>query len=160
MRFLIMDLLYGSLMAAAGSLCTWWLCRSRGPQSDEQGDTELRRAAEVLARLQDLTTRVAIQVDEHKSRVEEINNTLTAAEEREPAMIVEVVAKLIEANRQMQDKLASTEGKLREQAEEIQTHATAARTDALTLLANRPRWTTSWIAASPSFAVKARPSPW
>ena len=52
-------------------------------------------------------------------------------------MIVDVVAKLIEVNQHMQDKLAWTEDKLREQAEEIQIHAAAARTDALTLLANR-----------------------
>ncbi len=52
-------------------------------------------------------------------------------------MIVEVVAKLIEANQQMHEKLASTEDKLREQAREIQAHAAEARTDALTLLVNR-----------------------
>jgi diguanylate cyclase len=48
-----------------------------------------------------------------------------------------VVAKLIEVNQHMQEKLASTEDKLREQAQQIESHAVEARTDALTLLANR-----------------------
>jgi diguanylate cyclase len=137
MSFVIVDLFYGVIMAAAGSLCTWWLCRARAPRNGESDGAESRRAAEVLARLQDLTTRVAIQVDEHKTQVEEINNTLTLADPRAPVMIVDVVAKLIEVNQHMQDKLASSEDKLREQAAEIETHAAEARTDALTMLANR-----------------------
>jgi diguanylate cyclase len=137
MPSVIVDLLYGVIMAAAGALGAWWLCRPRAPKSDSPGTAESQRAAEVLARLQDLTTRVAIQVDEHKTQVEEISNTLTSADHRSPTMIVDVVARLIEVNQHMQDKLASTEDKLREQAEEIQTHAAAARTDALTMLANR-----------------------
>ena len=137
MQSVIVDVFYGFMMAAAGAICTWWLCRARAPKVDEHCGADSRRAAEVLSRLQDLTTRVAIQVDEHNSQVEEINNTLILAGSREPTKIVDVVAKLIELNQHMQDKLASTEDRLREQAEEIQTHATEARTDALTLLANR-----------------------
>jgi diguanylate cyclase len=52
-------------------------------------------------------------------------------------MIVDVVAKLIEANQKMHEKLASTEKKLHEQAQKIQAHAAEARTDSLTLLMNR-----------------------
>ena len=102
-----------------------------------QSNAEARHAAEVLARLQELATRVAVDVDEHSSQVEEINDKLTSAESHEPTMIVDVVAKLIQTNQHMQEKLPSTEDKLREQAQEIQTHAAEARTDALTLLANR-----------------------
>jgi diguanylate cyclase len=136
MHFLVIDILYGAIMTAAGSAVTWWLCRPRVPEIHPQV-AESHHAAEILTRLQDLTRRVAIQVDEHTSQVAEINNSLTSADHREPTIIVDMVAKLIEVNQHMQDKLASTEDKLREQAEEIQTHAAEARTDALTLLANR-----------------------
>lgn len=80
---------------------------------------------------------MARDVDQHSSHVEEINEQLTTIDNNEPSIIVDVVVKLIQANQQMQEKLASTEDKLREQAEEIQIHAAEARTDALTLLANR-----------------------
>jgi diguanylate cyclase len=87
--------------------------------------------------LQELATRVAFDVDEHGSQVEEINDTLASADQHEPTMIVDAVARLIQMNQSMREKLATTEDKLREQAMEIQTHAAEARTDALTLLANR-----------------------
>lgn len=96
-----------------------------------------RHAAEVLARLQDLAARMAIDVGEHSSQVKEINEQLTASAEGEPGEIVTVVAHLIEANEQMREKLATTESRLREQAQQIEIHAAEARTDALTLLANR-----------------------
>jgi diguanylate cyclase len=87
--------------------------------------------------LQELTTRVSVDVDEHTSRVEEINNQLVSVEAQKPVVIVDVVAQLIQANQNMQKRLAATEDKLRKQAREIQIHAAQARTDALTLLANR-----------------------
>ena len=57
------------------------------------------------------------------------------------------MAQLIEANQTMQKRLASTEDKLREQAREIQVHAAEARTDALTLLANRRAFDDALLAA-------------
>jgi diguanylate cyclase len=47
------------------------------------------------------------------------------------------VAKLVEANRHLQQQLASAETKLQAQSRELETHAAEARTDALTGLANR-----------------------
>ena len=120
--------------AAAASWLSWSHFRRKALA---QSSTEGRHAAEVLARLQELATRVAFDVDEHSSQVEEINDKLTSADKHEPTMIVDMVAKLIQANQHMQEKLASTEDKLRDQAQQIQVHAAEARTDALTLLANR-----------------------
>ena len=80
---------------------------------------------------------MAIDVEQHTDQVEEISGKLTASGGHEPASIVDVVSKLIEANQQIQERLSSTENKLRQQAEQIQTTAVEARTDCLTLLANR-----------------------
>jgi diguanylate cyclase len=124
-------LLLGASIAGAAS---WWYFRRRTKVAAKR---EARRAAQVLVHLQDIATRVAFDVDAHNEQVEEISETLASADSHEPKMIVDVVAKLIEANQQMRDKLVSTEDKLRAQAVEIQTHATEARTDALTLLVNR-----------------------
>ena len=138
MNLLVVDLLYGlatTIMGAAAASWLWWSHFRR--KALAHSSAEARHAAEVLVRLQELATRVAFDVDEHSSQVEEINDKLTSADKHEPTMIVDVVAKLIQANQHMQEKLASTEDKLRDQAQQIQTHAAEARTDALTLLANR-----------------------
>ena len=93
--------------------------------------------AEALARLQELMTRVAVNVEHHQSQVEEANAKLTAPGNDPTRTIIEVVAQLVQANEEVQEKLVSIEDKLREQARQIECHATEARTDALTLLANR-----------------------
>ena len=138
MGFFIIELLYGLITTISGAAVATWLCWAHfRRKAARQTNTAAQHAAEVLLRLQELTTRVAFDVDEHSSQVEEINDELTSAASCEAAEIVDVVAKLIEANQHMHEKLASTEGKLRKQAQEMQTHAVEARTDALTLLANR-----------------------
>jgi len=138
MSQIIYDLLYSFSMAVIGAVSAWWLCWSYFHRKS-LGNTsaQAHHAAEVLVRLQELATRVAVDVDEHSSRVEEINDKLTSADNPDPTVIVDVVAKLIQVNQQMHKKLSSTEDKLRKQAQEIQIHAAEARTDALTLLSNR-----------------------
>jgi diguanylate cyclase (GGDEF)-like protein len=84
-----------------------------------------------------LTARTAFDVDQHSSQLETLNDSLTKADKRDMTMIVDMVAKLIRANRHMQTNLAATEGKLREQAQQIRVRAAETRTDTLTLLANR-----------------------
>ena len=138
MQPILIDLLYGlatTVLGAAAASWLWWSHFRRAALA--HSSAEAHHAAEVLVRLQELATRVAFDVDEHNSQVGAINDTLTSADKHEPTMIVDVVAKLIEANQYMQEKLTSTEDKLRNQAQQIQVHAAEARTDALTLLANR-----------------------
>jgi len=138
MSSLTIALLYCLAAAAAATAGASWFWRFRFRRKVFTGSSvEAQRAAEVLVRLQELAARIAFDVDEHSSQVGEINDRLHSFDDREPAAIIEVIASLIEANEQMRMKLASTEDKLRQQAQVIQTHATEARTDALTLLSNR-----------------------
>ena len=138
MNLLLVALLYGSAAAITGAAVAWCLCWSHFHRKTRaQSSAEGRHAAEVLTRLHELATRVAIDVDEHGSHVEEINDALTSAGGHEPGAIVDVVARLIQTNQHMQEKLASTEEKLCDQAQRMQVNAAEARTDALTLLANR-----------------------
>jgi diguanylate cyclase len=120
---------------AAGASWIWSLRARRKPFSPSNADD--RRGTEVLVRLQELAARVALDVDQHNSQIEEINDRLISIDQHDPVMIIEVVANLVQANELMHMKLATTEDKLREQAEELQNYAAEARTDSLTLLANR-----------------------
>ena len=88
-------------------------------------------------RLQELASHIASNVSAHSSRVEEINKELSSAQGDETAAVVSAVAKLIEANQQMQQQLDTAEEKLQEQAKLVETTVAEARTDALTQLANR-----------------------
>jgi diguanylate cyclase len=87
--------------------------------------------------LQELTNRVAADVGAHSSKVAEINEELTASPAEAPKAIVNVVARLVEVNKHMQGRLDEAEDKLRQQAQLVESTAAEARTDALTLLANR-----------------------
>lgn len=138
MHMFIVGLISGFAMTVSGVAVTAWWYRFRVHHSlPAQNSAEVHRAAEVLGHLLDLANRVAVDVNEHNSQVEGINDELTSTETHESAVIVDVVARLIQTNQHMQEKLASTEDKLREQAQQIEAHAAEARTDALTLLANR-----------------------
>src|SRR5690606_22805629 len=55
----------------------------------------------------------------------------------DPNAVVDAVAKLLEANQQMQTQLATAEARLRDQAQQMESVEAQARTDALTGLANR-----------------------
>ena len=54
-----------------------------------------------------------------------------------PDALIHAMVRLADTNKATQGRLASAERKLREQAQEIESHASEARTDALTLLPNR-----------------------
>lgn len=137
MPVVAIDLLFGVFVLAIGIAFGWWL-RSRGQQVTQPApSSEVKQAREVLGRLHELATRVATDVGAHSHRVEAINERLHAADGGEPDAVVQAVTQLIEANSRMQGQLGSAQERLKEQAELVEQHAKAARTDALTGLANR-----------------------
>ncbi len=137
MPMVAIDLLFGLLVLATGVALGWWL-RTREPTptpSDPAG--EARQAREVLGRLHELATRVASDVGAHTDRVEAINEQLHSSSGAKHEAVLLAVTELIEANSRMQGQLGSAKQKLKEQAAQVEKHAEAARTDALTGLANR-----------------------
>ena len=119
-------------MFTAGAIAWRWWSRVRR-KAASPGDEDARHTAEALIRLQELATWVAFDVNDHSHRVEEINEEI----ENEPAMITDSIRELIQMNQQLREKLTSIECNLRDQAQELRTWVIDARTDALTLLANR-----------------------
>jgi diguanylate cyclase len=158
MAYVVVDLFLVLSTAAVAGVGGWCLGvrfaqRYAGCESDARG----RQAARVLAQLHEVATRVAVDVEAHSSRVEQINSELEAAGDKQPAAIVDVVARLIENNQQMRERLADSEDRLKQQAVEIQTHVTEARTDALTLLANRRAFDDELACRMRQFEMNARP---
>jgi diguanylate cyclase len=130
--------IYALATASSGLAAGWWL-RSRGAKPRELPieKEEVRRAQELLGNLRKLAANVAVELGEHNTRVEEINVELHNDKLQDPAKILNVVTKLVDANKTMQGRLDQAEDKLREQVRLVESHAEEARTDALTLVGNR-----------------------
>jgi diguanylate cyclase len=134
---LLIDLLF-LLMAASGGVAAaslvFWLRTLQPPPPQEHESA--RFAQETITRLQDLTRRVAAEVDQHAECVEEISAQL-AGDDHDEASAIAAVSQLIDANRRMQRQLDSAEERLQTQAVQMESHAAEARTDPLTKVANR-----------------------
>jgi len=125
----------------AGVGIGWWLHSSGdGARGAQQAEQDAERAKNTLARLHDLATRMAADVGEHSTRVQEISNDLSNQSPKNgelETVVLGSVAEIIKANSRLQEQLKSAEDKLQEQAHQIETHAADALTDALTEGANR-----------------------
>ena len=133
MSTVLINIALSLIMVAIGLLVGWWL---RGGKPVMGASDDQRRSREVLCACRSWP-RTLPPTWAHSSRVEEINQELLAAGGRETEAVVSAVAKLIQANQQMQQQLDTAEDRLQEQVRLVQTHAAEARTDALTGLANR-----------------------
>lgn len=133
----LLDILFLVLAASggAGAMGLLWLLRFGG-QKTSPTSNDAAFAQDTLAKLQDLTRRVAAEVDQHAVCVEEINAQL-ANDDNDEAAVVAAVSQLVDANKRMQRQLDSAEERLQAQAVQIESHAAEARTDSLTQLANR-----------------------
>lgn len=132
------DIAFGATMAAAGIALGRWLFRKYA----EHDPAEAQRIQTALTRVRDLASSVAHNVGQHNSRVHKISSDLHQAKSSSTGegfdqVVVDTVAQMIEANERLQSQLAHAEGRLQEQAREIQEHAADARTDQLTGINNR-----------------------
>lgn len=134
---ILLDLLFllvAALGGAAGTALVLWWRSVRSSWKKDDGEAQI--ALQTLVRLQELTCKVAAEVDQHAESVEKIAAQL-AEEDQDEASIIAAVTELIDANRRMKRELDTAEVRLQNQAVELQSHATEARTDPLTLVANR-----------------------
>jgi len=133
----LIDLAPMVLPAMVGAIAGWLWRGGRAHRLSKQATEQAQRNREVLACLQQLAGSVAADVSEHNSLVAGISEELTSTQTHNAAALADVVAKLVLANERMQERLAQAEEKLQEQARQVKSHATEARTDQLTQLANR-----------------------
>ena len=147
------DLLYAFALVLLGAAAASWLwyahvfrraavvSHDNAPPAEDASvrpqESPVQAVLDAAVRLHELTAQVAFDVGEHNDRVQEINDDLTSSKSRDATKVLEVMVNLVEANLQMRKKLTSTEQKLHEQTDRMQTLLAETRTDALTLLANR-----------------------
>lgn len=110
-----------------------------GPAQPDPNATPMtaEQAGDFLERIQKLATEVHEDVGRHTTRVEEISGGLTTQPSDESSAVLAAATKLLEANKQLQQDLASTKEELHAQRRELETFMHECRIDGLTGIANR-----------------------
>jgi diguanylate cyclase len=151
MSLLLINLLFGVLALGIGFVAGGFLMGDRrrgeaGGRTNENPDEALEkrmameRALMASSRLRDLATGMASDVGQHSERMEKITADLQAISlapaDQGPAVMA-ALTDIVQANEQLQVRLAKAEQQIQTQAEEIKAHESEARTDCLTQLNNR-----------------------
>ncbi len=147
---LTLNLLFAAAALIVGFGLGVWLfglgtSSSKNDAESKRQDSELQRAAErammASQRIQDLAKNMVCDVDEHAVKVEGINTELLAIAEEttheESDAVFHTIGRMIDANNELQTRLAQAEKQIAAQAADLRSYETEARTDSLTNLANR-----------------------
>ena len=105
----------------------------------EAADEERLKPAELremMSQVESLAAGMRTEVHQHSHTVEEINDDLLAIS-GDSEGVARVIARLMEANRQLDSRLNEAENRLQEQSQMLRSQRVEARTDALTGLPNR-----------------------
>jgi diguanylate cyclase (GGDEF)-like protein len=138
------------MIVMMAELCAWlaavgmvfllgrWLGRNASPRRfGLDAGAGWQRAEHVLEQLHALTANVSNHVSDHNDRIEQVNGDLGSEGPPNTEMVISAIARLLSANREMQNRLSEAEARLQEQARIIESQSTEIRTDALTQLMNR-----------------------
>ena len=138
--FILGGCLIGAIQLAIGIALGMWARRdSSAPAGPPRHD--LMQASLIAKRLQDLADEMSSSVGEHRSKLEQASQLLTSgtdtSDESLTELVVDVIGNVVRANQNLKLKLDTAEGRLQEQAVEIEAHMSRSLTDALTGLPNR-----------------------
>lgn len=149
----LVNLVFAIVALAVGFAAGAWVCGAGKTDAEESPEASAQAASAALAqqieldrtvmasdRLRDLAQTVASDVNAHSASIGKIEATLEAARSNGPASeadVLQALASIASANEALQAKLEVAEAQIKDQAEQIRTHESEARTDALTSLANR-----------------------
>lgn len=130
----------GALPLAVGVVLGIYLMR-RTSLFTAKNSLSAEQAERLIQRLFQWTSAMVGDVDQCRQQMEAIDRTVQQAHESDasPMTYVDLMSQMVDANRQMQQKLAVAEDALGQQADKIAACLNEARTDALTKLPNR-RW--------------------
>ncbi|MEO1498820.1 MAG: diguanylate cyclase [Planctomycetota bacterium] len=147
----IVNLVFALVALAIGFAAGAWVCGSgKSPKGDAapkpspadrlEKQIEVERNMMASDRLRDLAKGVASDVSDHNKSIGAIEANLAAAKSNGAASeadVVNAMASIAAANEALQGKLQMAEAQIKDQAEQIKTHESEARTDSLTALSNR-----------------------
>ena len=132
--------LLGAILMLIGMAVGMWMARGAAT-SLLDGRREIHQARLIASRLQQLTNDVSSIVDEHRGQIDQAIQQLASTRHQDheslAKLVVGVFDNIVMANKSLQSSLTSAEGRLKEQAEEIEAHMSLSMTDPLTGLLNR-----------------------
>lgn len=137
MELLVSHLILSIVVGLAGLCAGWWFHALVPEKRTFVGQDDEGLIRELLSSLHSLSVRVAADVDDHNNTVGAVDRELGQVQEPTVSNVGPLVDRLIQANREVQSKLSQTEGKLDDLSTKMEFHASEARTDVLTGLANR-----------------------
>lgn len=145
---LALNLVFAGVALVVGFAVGGWYFSGAGQRktaTDQRQDSESRCATErammASQRIQDLAKNMVSDVDSHAGKVEEFNTELHAFADSspgdEPNAVFDTISRMIDANKELQSRLARAEKQIAVQAADLRSFESEARTDCLTNLANR-----------------------
>jgi diguanylate cyclase len=138
--FVLGGCLIGAIQMAVGIVLGTWARRGSSATAGPARH-DLMQASLIAKRLQDLADEMSSSVGEHRSKLEQASQLLTSgadtSDESLTELVVDVIGNVVRANQGLKSKLDMAEGRLQEQAVEIEAHMSRSLTDALTGLPNR-----------------------
>src|SRR5262249_14616834 len=137
--FVLGGCLLGAVQLIVGIAFGLWL--RRDDAADGGNGHDMVQASLIAKRLQHLTDEMSNCVGEHRSTLEQANQLLTSGDEvgneKLAELVVDVTGNIVRANQNRKCKLETAEGRLQEQAVELEAHICRSLTDPLTGLPNR-----------------------
>jgi diguanylate cyclase len=151
LSFVLIDVSLALIALVVGFVSALWYVKinqdtgggqdALGGREKEVQENDAERADMAAHQLRDLAHNMVIDVNEHSNQVEQINGKLVGLPSGEQqgnnSVVAEAIAQIVIANEKLQSKLEEAEGKISDQAEELRSQQSEARTDSLTQLANR-----------------------
>jgi diguanylate cyclase len=131
---------FGAVLLCAGLAIGLWLGkRSVSESGDHRAQTE--RLVQLVSRMVNWSQSMAKEMSEYRSVVSGVSRLFQRSDgelgEPEREATIELLSQVVEANEQLQMRLNRAESMLKDQANEISTYMSEARTDPLTSLPNR-----------------------
>ncbi len=130
--------LFGALLLFSGLSIGIWFGRRSMP--DEDGSLDNYHLGKLLRGLFHWTDGFANDVSKYRQLMDSVKQQMTAVEQQQtdkPAPIVTLLSQIVQANDLLQLRLDTAEKTLQDQATEIASYLSEARTDTLTGLPNR-----------------------
>ncbi len=137
MDFGISQAAISTVTALVGLGVGWWLHGRWSKDRLLRGVDDVHLARELMTSLHRLSVRMAMDVDQHQTRVGQVDQELAATPRHALASVNALIDRLMAANADVQAKLSAAESKLDELTVKMESHATEARTDILTGMPNR-----------------------